>query len=81
MCVCKDMGMGARHGLPSLGEGYTGALPFLPAHLAEDRHQLAGHFAGLVGEERDGHALGPGAARAADAVDVVLDVVGPGGDG
>ena len=46
--------------------------------LAQDGDELARHLAGLVGEEGDGHALGAGTARAADAVDVVLNVVGPG---
>lgn len=43
----------------------------------EDLHQVLGHLCGLVREEGHGQALGARPASTSDAVDVVLDVVGP----
>ncbi len=45
--------------------------------LVQDLDEVLGHLGGLVREERHRHALGASTPSAADAVDVVLDVVGP----
>jgi len=44
--------------------------------FSENRAKLARHLAALVGEEGDGDTLGTRTPRSADAVHVVLDVVG-----
>lgn len=61
---------------PGAGLGAEGGGHLLLG-LEQDLHQVLGHLRGLVGEEGHGQALGACSARTADAVDVVLDVVGP----